>query len=168
MPNPKKKQKMLLSWRVTLLPFIEEQNLFLQFHLNEPWDSDHNIKLLPKMPKIYAAPKGVAVKPGYTFYRVFTGPHSVAAGYKIGNIPDGTSNTIGILVAGEAVPWTQPDEFLFDPDKPLPKLGGHTKGKMIVGMMDGSVRTIVLSKVSEKTLKIAIGANDSLPLPDDW
>src|SRR5262249_5899033 len=39
-----KEGKALLSWRVTLLPYLEQQNLFNQFHLDEPWDSPHNIK----------------------------------------------------------------------------------------------------------------------------
>ena len=38
----------LLSWRVAILPFIEQQALYEQFHLDEPWDSDHNIKLLDR------------------------------------------------------------------------------------------------------------------------
>jgi len=162
-----KGKKPLLSWRVTLLPFIEQAGLYNEFHRDEPWDSPHNIKLLEKMPKIYAPPPGVSARPGYTFYRVFTGPHTISE-YKIFNIPDGTSNTIMFVEAGEAVPWTKPDEFPFDAEKPLPKLGGHFKRKMIVGMADGSVRMIDLSRMSEKTLKLAIQADDGMPLPSDW
>ena len=40
--------KPLLSWRVQILPYIEEQQLYQDFHLDEPWDSEHNIKLLEK------------------------------------------------------------------------------------------------------------------------
>jgi len=43
----------LLSWRVAILPFIEQDALYKQFKLDEPWDSEHNKKLIPLMPRIY-------------------------------------------------------------------------------------------------------------------
>src|SRR5947209_3963892 len=46
----------LLSWRVLLLPFIERQDLFDEFRLDEPWDGPHNLPLVIKMPGLYAAP----------------------------------------------------------------------------------------------------------------
>ena len=48
--------KPLLSWRVHLLPYIEEEALYRQFHLDEPWDSPNNKPLLARMPKVYATP----------------------------------------------------------------------------------------------------------------
>ena len=42
----------LLSWRVQLLPFFEEQALYDSFHHNEPWDSEHNKKLISRIPAI--------------------------------------------------------------------------------------------------------------------
>src|SRR5262249_54155708 len=42
-------KKPLLSWRVAILPFIEQDNLYQQFHLDEPWDSEHNKKLIPML-----------------------------------------------------------------------------------------------------------------------
>jgi hypothetical protein len=35
--------KPLLSWRVAILPYLEEEQLYKQFHQDEPWDSPHNI-----------------------------------------------------------------------------------------------------------------------------
>ena len=46
----------LLSWRVAILPYLEESKLYDEFHLDEAWDSDHNIQLLSKMPPIYSCP----------------------------------------------------------------------------------------------------------------
>ena len=67
--------KPLLSWRVAILPFIEQDNLYKQFKLDEPWDSDHNIKLIQRMPEIYRLP-GDKVKHEYpsTYYQAFVGP----------------------------------------------------------------------------------------------
>jgi hypothetical protein len=63
--------KPLLSWRVALLPFLNHDNLYKQFHLDEPWDSEHNKKLLDKMPDIFRVP-GQKDKSG-TYYQVFVG-----------------------------------------------------------------------------------------------
>jgi RNA polymerase sigma factor (sigma-70 family) len=68
-----KNGKKLLSWRVAILPFIEQNALYQQFKLDEPWDSDHNKKLLAQMPDIYRTnfqPKTATE----TYYQVFTGP----------------------------------------------------------------------------------------------
>src|SRR6266511_4847245 len=46
-----------LSWRVAILPFIEQDSLFKQFKLDEPWDSEANKKLITVMPKIYPPPR---------------------------------------------------------------------------------------------------------------
>src|SRR3954466_9783237 len=65
----------LHSWRVLILPFIEEEKLFQQFHLDEPWDSQHNLSLLPRMPATYAAPgrKKSLMPPYHTVCHVFMG-----------------------------------------------------------------------------------------------
>src|SRR4029079_14059052 len=47
-----------LSWRVQILPFIEQNALYSQFHLDEPWDSAHNRALLDKMPDVFKNPGG--------------------------------------------------------------------------------------------------------------
>src|SRR5262249_36550937 len=69
-----KNGKPLLSWRVAILAYIEEEeNLYKEFKLNEPWDSKHNKALLKKMPKLFI-PKGAKTKKPYsTFYRGFVG-----------------------------------------------------------------------------------------------
>jgi RNA polymerase sigma factor (sigma-70 family) len=65
--------KPLLSWRVVILPYVEQNNLFKQFKLDEPWDSEHNLKLLAQMPPVYRVgiePKGST----HTYYQAFVGP----------------------------------------------------------------------------------------------
>src|SRR5262249_5772501 len=68
--------KPLLSWRVAILPFIEEAKLSQQFKMDEPWDSENNKKLIGRMPRVYA-PVRVKAKEGETFYQVFTGPKAL-------------------------------------------------------------------------------------------
>ena len=144
--------KPMMSWRVLILPYIEQDDLFKQFKLDEPWDSDHNKKLLAKMPKVYGIPGKTMPGDTDTHYRVFVGNGAGfewIMGGKIANISDGTSNTYMCVTAEKAVPWTKPDELEFDPDKDMTKLVGLVvNGKMQVALFDGSVRT--LSKIPAK------------------
>jgi hypothetical protein len=117
----------LLSWRVLILPYVEEEALFKAFHLNEPWDSPHNLRLLPRMPKIYAAVStNKSPNPYGTCYRVFTGKGTAFEGRRglrlPDDFPDGTANTILIVEAAETVPWTKPEDLLYYPSEPLPAL----------------------------------------------
>ncbi len=141
-----KKGRPQLSWRVLILPYIEQEALYKEFKLDEPWDSETNKKLLVKMPKVYAVPGKTKLGDTDTYYRVFVGN---GAGFdwlnggKIQNITDGTSNTLMCVTAATAVPWTKPDELEFDPEKDMGKLVGLVvNGKAQVVMFDGSVRTL--------------------------
>lgn len=162
-----KNGKPLLSWRVAILPYLEQQNLFKQFRLDEAWDSDNNKKLLEKMPTIYAAPLGTFEK-GHTVYQSFSGIDTVMSGkpVKIFTIPDGTSNTFMVIEAGDAVPWTKPADVAFDTKKPLPKLGGIFDGAFNVAMCDGSVRFIPKG-VKTENLKKYITMSEGTPGSDD-
>ena len=136
--------KPLLSWRVLILPYVEQTALYNQFHLDEPWDSEHNKKLIPKMPRVYAIQGDTIARPGETRYRVFVGngaSFDYVRSTKIFDIADGTSNTILAATAAQAVPWTKPDELPFDPEKDMRRLLGTTPDKRyLIARFDGSVR----------------------------
>jgi hypothetical protein len=164
----------LLSWRVAILPYVEQDNLYRQFKLDEPWDSEHNKKLIPLMPKVYLAPNAPPTRePGMTYYQVFVGGGAPwERSSKQPSIPrtfvDGTSNTIMVAEAGEPVIWTKPDDLAYDPQKPLPKLGNiWNRLGFMVAMADGSVR-LVAPTVTEKTLRAAITAAGQERLGPDW
>jgi hypothetical protein len=132
----------LLSWRVALLPYVEEQKLYQEFKLDEPWDSEHNKKLIKQMPKVYA-PVRVKAKEGETFLQRFVGKGALfnenGVAYPVPKLPDGTSNTALIVEAGDPVIWTKPVDLPFNLKGPLPKLGGLFDGDFHILLCDGSV-----------------------------
>ncbi|MBV9123777.1 MAG: DUF1559 domain-containing protein, partial [Planctomycetes bacterium] len=162
--------KPLYSWRVEMLPFVEEAALYNEFHKDEPWDSPNNIKLLPRMPKVFAPVGTVQTpEPNSTFYQVLNGPGAIFDGSRqlpLTGIADGTSNTIMIVEAGEAVPWTKPADLPYQANGPLPKLGGLFPDGFNAAFADGAIYFISRT-VSEKTLRALItAAAGDVPGPD--
>jgi hypothetical protein len=161
-----KDDKPLLSWRVAILPYVEQDALYQQFKLDEPWDSPNNKKLLDKMPRVYMtedqAEKAEKMLPTTTHYRVFHGKGAAFEGTKGLAFPaeftDGTSNTIAIVEAEQAVPWTKPEELPFDPKKDPPKLGLKGATSFNAALCDGSVRTLN-KDIDKDTLKALITRN---------
>ena len=167
-----KNGKPLLSWRVMLLPYLDQKDLYSEFHLDEPWDSEHNKKLLAKMPKLYASPlqDENSLKEYASHYQGFIGKGAIfdgKEGVKITDIVDGTSNTIMFVEASKAVPWTKPEDMPFDPAKTLPKLGFPGASGYMAAMCDGSVR-MISHKITKETLRNAIMRNDGNPLGPDF
>jgi hypothetical protein len=142
-------KKPLLSWRVQILPFVEQMELYKQFKLDEPWDSAHNRTLIDKMPEVYRLP--VSKKgSGWTNYVL---PVGNGAGF-VADVPtvfkeirDGTSNTIMIVEVDDehAVIWTKPEDWSFDPQDPAKGLGQFFDGGRHIAFFDGSVRWIAPS-----------------------
>ncbi len=124
--------KPLLSWRVAILPFIEQDALYREFHLDEPWDSDHNRTLIDKMPKVFGGSQT-----GYTGIVGWGTPGTVfdrgrKEGLKFADIPDGTSNTVAAVVGHER-PWTMPEA-----GDELPLIANP----FLALLCDGSVQTL--------------------------
>jgi hypothetical protein len=147
------KGKSLLSWRVAILPYLGEQNLYNQFKLDEPWDSDHNKKLLAQMPAVYGA-EGTE-----TYYQVFTGLSTVfedGKAIKFDDLTHGRDRTALVAEAAHTVPWTKPTDLEYNPAKPLPKLGGgRFKDGFHLATADGAVR-FIKTKFNEKVLHALI------------
>ncbi len=171
--NFSKDGKPLLSWRVHILPYIEQQALYNEFHLDEPWDSEHNIKLVKKMPKIFISSKDPKLaEAGKTTYvgivdkaTMFTGDKT---GVRIADVTDGTSNTIFIVDADDehAVVWTKPEDLKLDPKEPHKGISSRFPQGFLAAFVDGSVR-IVSSKVSKEALNALFTRNgNDVPGPD--
>jgi hypothetical protein len=165
--------KALLSWRVLLLPFLGEEDLYQAFRLDEPWDSPHNVHLLRRMPLVYAPPRGKAgqVPPYHTICHVFVGEGTPFEDGKVLSLtkdfPDGTSFTFLVVEAGEPVPWTKPDDLRYEKDGPLPGLGSVFKDGFRVRMADSSGHWIKKG-TSEATVRALITRNGGDTPGDDW
>jgi RNA polymerase sigma factor (sigma-70 family) len=169
MPGQDFSGKALLSWRVAILPYLGEQELYRRFKLDEPWDSPHNKRLLKQMPRIYAPPGKADAEAGTTYYQVFVGPHAGFEKHRALRLPDfldGTSNTILIVEAGSAVPWTKPEDLHYSADEPLPQLGGLFPDVFNAAFADGSV--FALSKHGDQdALRKLITRDDGFPVDID-
>jgi prepilin-type processing-associated H-X9-DG protein len=159
-----------LSWRVAILPYLGRKALFEKFKLDEPWDGPHNKQLLGEMPEVFACPNLPRGDPSLTTYRGFMGKdaffrppydsrHKTAwwtdedgtkhyhpepvRGLSMADFMDGTVNTLMVVEAKEAVPWTKPEGLPFDPDRADETLLGagspHHKGFNVL-FVDGAVR----------------------------
>jgi hypothetical protein len=156
--------KPLLSWRVAILPYVEETALYRAFHLDEPWDSPHNLALVPKMPRIFACP-AATLEPGKSRYLLLDGP---GAGFDRANqtpgdgpaarirgvrLDDlartaaGISGTLMIVEApaDRAVEWTKPEELTVSPAE-VSSLqdsgGGHGRGIRHAAHADGHIEAL--------------------------
>ena len=163
--------KPLLSWRVAILPFIEGSPLYSDFHLDEPWDSPHNLALVDRMPSFYGCPSDTNRKPGTTNYQVVIGPDTAfTPDFKPLSVTDFTDGLAVTLIVGEStrtVPWTKPVDLPHDPTAPLLGLGSlHSKhhGGFNVLFGDWSVR-FIKETISPETLKAILNRNGAEMVP---
>lgn len=169
----------LLSWRVRLLPELEDGAVYQQFHLDEPWDSPHNLALLPQMPYAYRSVWDSKSDAGKTYYQVFVGKGTVFTDPRLLRekaVFNGKEShqTILVIEAGEPVPWTKPEDLVYKDDQPLPSVGGLFPGGFMISNLsfttpgfnalfaDGSVRFVAKNNVDESLLRQSIAGKGKL------
>jgi prepilin-type processing-associated H-X9-DG protein len=144
--NQSPEGKPLLSWRVHILPFLQQKALYDEFHKDEPWDSPHNKSLISRMPAVYACPSGsrALAKEGKTSYLTPRGPATIFPGalaIKMQEVTDGLANTILIVDASDAaaVTWTKPDDWDMAVEPKVQSLFGHHPKGTNFAFADGNV-----------------------------
>jgi hypothetical protein len=147
-----------LSWRVTILPYLEQEVVYRQFKLNEPWDSGTNRPLADKPIGQYTDAE-TPTDPT-TRLRVFYDNQAFfdsRGQSRMSSITDGLSNTIMYVEGGDKVTWSRFQEYKYDPKAPLPPLGKPNKPTFWVVMGDGSIRSL-RKDMSETNLRAMITA----------
>jgi hypothetical protein len=162
-----KEGKPLLSWRVHILPYVEEGQLYREFRRDEPWDSEHNKKLIERMPAVYRRPFA-DTKTTKTPYQVPIGEKTAFQPGKkrsFRDIKDGTSKTIGIVEVDQEheVIWTKPDDWQFDKNDPTKGLTGGPGTTFIACFLDIAVYSIPMS-IDNEVLRRFLMAEDGYPV----
>ncbi|MEL7498267.1 MAG: M56 family metallopeptidase [Planctomycetota bacterium] len=150
------------SWRVAILPFLDENELYEQYRFNEPWDSEHNQKVTSKMPDVFRHPSQPAGAT-QTHYLGFQGPGTVlgdAQPASFADIIDGTSNTILLVDSVKSVHWAKPEDIPVELGNMKSMLREYRDGEGICVLVDGSSPSLNLKKISEKTFGHLILRND--------
>ena len=149
-----------LSWRVQLLPFLEQGALYNQFRLDESWDSEHNRKLIDKMPAVYASAAPDQQQAGKTRFVFPRHPNAIHSdpqkGARFADIIDGTSNTIMVVVADpeNAVTWTKPDDLEIDMDLPRRGWFAGMDGQVSIAFADGSIARLPIDATNDQVARL--------------
>lgn len=160
-----------LSFRVSLLPHIEQNALYNQFDLKQGWSSAQNQRASGTPVPTYQTPfddKGTVTTP----YRAFVGGGAMfnedGRPVRLTEVSDGTANTIMLVHARDQMPWAAPPELRYSPNAPLPALGhpGLPKGTNVL-MADGSVR-FLRADTPEPVVRGLITRSGGEQIPSDW
>jgi len=130
LPGPDQSDE--LSWRVRVLPFLDQVNLFQQFDLSQSWDSEANRPFSETRVLAF----GVVGETNETGLRWVQSDVE-----RLADLTDGTSNTIAFIHSAPPVPWAA-NKPLTHNDAVRMFLALKPGETMIVGMYDGSVRRI--------------------------
>jgi hypothetical protein len=156
-----------LSWRVSILPYMEHGPLFNNFDKNGAWDNPRNQQLMSPMPVQYEhVLRDQGQKGTTTFFQYFTGPNTLwpTPTQKVRmplDIPDGTSNTFLFADAATGVPWTKPADMAIQPGQPIPL----PPDRFMAAFCDGSVRIIDRRRAPDAALRLYIDPKDGQALP---
>lgn len=158
------------SWRVLILPFIDQQNLYDEYDFSKPWDSLANFSVLNNMPEIFNCPSHPDADSSTTHYAAVFGPGCIFEGaepIRFAHITDGTSNTILVgEVQDAAIPWTAPRDVDVAVHSTIGDPEGfssyHFGGAQFL-MSDGAVRFISES-IDQRTLNNLFTRNDGNPV----
>lgn len=158
------------SWRVMLLPLLGHKDLYDQYDLDQPWNSEKNKRVLEQMPDIYKNPLlSSSAKEYKTTYQVITGPDTVFDGAnttKFRDVFDGLSNTTWTVENIERpVLWTQPTDVSIEDFVAHKPFKGNKIGRIHTGRADGSVG-LFPNEIPGSTLRMWATINDGQIIPD--
>lgn len=104
----------LHSWRVHLLPYLDEEDLFNSIRLNESWDSEHNRQFHAKMPLIFRCPACIKATGSTTTYAYVVGSETFPPGpksLKPSDITDDPGKTVMLVETKTPFCWMKPEDI---------------------------------------------------------
>lgn len=165
------------SWRVLILPYLGHQDLFDAYHFDEPWDGPNNIKLVEKMPDVFACPGRSNRPKGKTDYVAVVGSQTAWPGSRsrrLQSIADGTSNTLQLTeLANSDITWTEPRDLRIgdltppDADGIGPAFDSHHEKVVNVTFCDGSAHALQKT-LARRTLHALLTAARGQPFMGEW
>lgn len=160
--------KPLLSWRVHILPYLEQQALYAKFKLDEPWDSPHNLPLSKTVVEVFADLESPSE---LTRVQHPSGPLAEVKGQAVGStneILDGTANTVMLFLVGtdKAAVWTKPEDIVFDPNV-AGSFGKVPDKNVMAAFYDASVRSIPKEKLTPQVIEALITPAGQEAVPGD-
>ncbi len=173
--------KPMHSWRVALLPFLEQDMLYSQYNFNEPWDSPENLMVARQMPDVYRCPSSTTAPLGsnLTNYVVIVGDPAVSPQQsvflpnhwtKLIDIVDGTANTLLVVETVDPVSWTCPDsdptydQLVAQVEIGPSAIGSEHPGGANVVFADGAAQFLPLS-IDTQIIRLMVQPADGQPLP---
>ncbi len=176
------------SWRVELLPFIQQDRLknlgikdfynrekynaaitALGYDLNKTWDSEENRAVLQSIPDLYRHPSDEANSIHSGFYAIVgrgtAFDPAVIARYK--KYPEPwLFRTVQVVESKSREPWTKPIDIRYSVDSVVPRLGGFTEGGFLTLSCVGAVH-FVEDTVSPENIRgyFTKDVSDTLSIP---
>jgi hypothetical protein len=111
--------RLIHSWRVLILPFLEQTPLYNAYRFDEPWDGPNNKKLADTILYVYNCPSddhgGTPNASTMTNYVAIVGPETAWPGTStttIRDLSDGTASTLLVVeVANSGIHWMEPRDL---------------------------------------------------------
>jgi prepilin-type processing-associated H-X9-DG protein len=142
--------KPMHSWRVLLLPYLDQQPLYAQYNFNEPWNSPHNQSVTSRIPPQFFCPSNPSGPAAInTNYVALVGPNAAfhpTNPIAIKDMRDGPSQTLMVVEANTSgIHWAEPRDFTVgSPATPGPAgMSSWHRGGFNALFGDGSVRYLV-------------------------
>ncbi|HBJ37612.1 MAG TPA: hypothetical protein DDZ51_23220 [Planctomycetaceae bacterium] len=176
------------SWRVLVLPYLDQKELFNDYDMNQPWDSPSNLELTSRMPAVYRAASSQLYGSDAAYFLI-TGPGTLfppapasdpAGSFRPlspGAVSDDHGQTLLVVEASSLTSnyypsWLEPHDL----DVTLMQgvigtssgreMGGVNVGGAVVATVDG--RSHFLSdQTSPSTVMALITVSGGEPLADD-
>lgn len=159
------------TWRVLLLPYLNETALYQAYDFNEPWNGPNNSLLVSRMPFVYGSPNATSTAPvGQTRFAVVSGPGCAFEGAQprtMNDMQDGLGNIIFVVEAAAPIHWMKPVDvdystMGFTVNGPAPVggngIGGESSSGAFALLGDTSVHFLP-ADLFEETVKALLTRN---------